>query len=243
MVPESPRPYLSPDAGRQTCRWIVENSLLEAALKLVRGPNILEMGYGDGIWSQRIIERFGHTTIVDGSPDLLEEARKRHGENAAYRCSFFEDYNPPRVYDTVLATYVLEHVDDPILVLKQARKWIKPGGQLIIAVPNAESLHRRLAVAMGLQSIETELGESDRLIGHKRVYTIEAMTADINAAGFRVVYREGHFLKPLPQKYLAELPREVLRGFITLANGLPTKWAADLLFECEAASCVESSRR
>ena len=46
----------------------------------------------------------------------------------------------------------MEHVDRPRDLMAHVRGWLRPGGALVVVVvPNRESLHRRLAVRMGIQ--------------------------------------------------------------------------------------------
>jgi SAM-dependent methyltransferase len=47
--------------------------------------------------------------------------------------------NPQQPYDLVVGWMVLEHLHDPILALKKIYGWTKPGGWLILSVPNAGS--------------------------------------------------------------------------------------------------------
>ena len=65
-------------------------------------------------------------------------------------CSYFEEFDPVRTFDTIVMEHVLEHVDDPKLVLEKAKKWAHKNSIFIIGVPNSESLHRLAAVKMGL---------------------------------------------------------------------------------------------
>ncbi|NBR68254.1 MAG: methyltransferase domain-containing protein, partial [Actinobacteria bacterium] len=46
--------------------------------------------------------------------------------------------------------HVLEHVLDPLDAVQRAYAWLRPGGMVLAAVPNARSLHRQAAVSMGL---------------------------------------------------------------------------------------------
>lgn len=46
---------------------------------------------------------------------------------------------PEQKYDLVVGWMVLEHLYDPILGLKKLHNWVKPGGWLVISVPNAAS--------------------------------------------------------------------------------------------------------
>ena len=141
------------------------------------GERILELGAGEQVWTPRMVARFPHVTTLDGSPDLLESMTARLADTpGATRWApvhtYFEDYVPEQRFDTVVATYVLEHVTDPALIVRLANtKWLKPGGQLVVAVPHGLSLHRRLAVKMGLASRPDELGETDQRLGHKHCFT------------------------------------------------------------------------
>jgi len=46
----------------------------------------------------------------------------------------------PGRFDVVTAFHVLEHVPDPVAVIRRALAWLAPGGLLIIEVPNAGGL-------------------------------------------------------------------------------------------------------
>jgi 2-polyprenyl-3-methyl-5-hydroxy-6-metoxy-1,4-benzoquinol methylase len=71
----------------------------------------------------------------------------------------------------VLALHVLEHVDDPKTIVKKMYSWLKPGGKAIVVVPNSESLHRRLAVALNLQTHLNTLSKRDKIVGHLEFFS------------------------------------------------------------------------
>jgi SAM-dependent methyltransferase len=48
-------------------------------------------------------------------------------------------------FDSVVLWHVLEHVPDPVAAIRRARQVLRPGGLLVIAVPNFESLQARFA--------------------------------------------------------------------------------------------------
>jgi len=51
-----------------------------------------------------------------------------------------QTWETDRQWDVVVSVYVLEHVDDPRRALANMVEWTKPGGLLVLAVPNALSL-------------------------------------------------------------------------------------------------------
>jgi hypothetical protein len=57
---------------------------------------------------------------------------------------------------------------------------------------------------MGMLGSTTELNEADHRIGHRRVYTREALLADVQAAGLTIEHAGGVFLKPLSNGQIEE---------------------------------------
>jgi 2-polyprenyl-3-methyl-5-hydroxy-6-metoxy-1,4-benzoquinol methylase len=227
--------YTQPDPGRLIDRkfqaWTVDR-----LLGWVRGPEVLELGFGDGQWTGCLLDRFGHSHVVDASATLLAQARAAHGPQLRTYVSLFEQFSPDHAFDTVIASFVLEHVQDPVEVLGRAAGWLAPGGHVLVAVPHADSIHRRLAVCMGLQQKTEELGPTDQRLGHRRNYTIARLEADVARAGLRVVRRRGLLCKPLPQGMMAGFADAMLEGFMRLGDEVPIEYAALLGFDCAAAA-------
>jgi trans-aconitate methyltransferase len=116
--------------------------------------------------------------------------------------SMWEDFTPEHAYSDVIACNTLEHAGDPALLLRRVRDWLEPGGRLHVVVPNSESLHRLVGMAMGLLDSTTALSESDKRIGHYRVYSIDTLLADLQTAGFGPVHWQGLFLKVLSNRQM-----------------------------------------
>ena len=112
--------------------------------KIRHQSRVIDLGYGDGVVSPALA-RFTELTVVEGSVDLCEKARKSLPESVNVVNALFEHYSPETLADFVVASHILEHVDDPIKLLRRIRSWIKPDGALIVIVPNKESIHRRIA--------------------------------------------------------------------------------------------------
>jgi 2-polyprenyl-3-methyl-5-hydroxy-6-metoxy-1,4-benzoquinol methylase len=163
---------------------------------LAGAMSALELGCADGRMTGQLAALVPQVTAVDGAPAYVDLVRRRHpGVDAV--ASLFEEYAPGRSFDAVVLAHVLEHVDDPVAILARARTFLAPGGRAIVTVPNADSLHRHVGVAMGLLGAVTDLNDADRSIGHRRVYTREALVADVRRAGLEPVHVGGVYLKPL----------------------------------------------
>ena len=201
-------------------------------LPKLKGNRVLELGVGDQIWTPKLIERFTDVVTIDGSSELLAEMKKRLGEKHWKPVvSFFENYKPEKPFDIVLMTYVLEHVDNPLEILNLACKsWLKDEGLLVVIVPHALSLHRRLGVKMGLISFSGELGESDRLVGHKWCFSCYEMEKLVMTAGFEVIESKGMFTTIFPNNMLVQCSDEQLRGMFNLGLDLPIEYSSIIYF-------------
>jgi 2-polyprenyl-3-methyl-5-hydroxy-6-metoxy-1,4-benzoquinol methylase len=157
----------------------------------------LELGCSDGFMTEMLAAKLERLDVVDGSERFLTEARKRKLPNVTFTCSLFEEFRSDTKYDFVFASYILEHVLDPVAVMRMAREVLRPDGLLMIVVPNARALSRQLALHMGLLKDLKELTANDHNHGHRRVYDRVALNRDIASAGFDLVAQGGIMLKIL----------------------------------------------
>lgn len=160
------------------------------------GAKCLEMGPADGEMTGFLKDDFEELHVVDAAEAFVRSAEKL-GPNVVGHVSLFESFEPPTSYDTIVMSHVLEHVHDPVAVLQKAVTWLNPGGRIVAIVPNADSLHRRLGVKLGMLQTRNELNSQDVEIGHRRVYDREDLDRDILTAGLTAVSKGGIFLKLL----------------------------------------------
>jgi 2-polyprenyl-3-methyl-5-hydroxy-6-metoxy-1,4-benzoquinol methylase len=163
----------------------------------LRSGTMLEMGCYKGAFTKLLAERCPSLHVVEASRELIDEARKHVSPRVTFHESRFETFRPPIHYDSILLIHTLEHLDDPVEVLKQVSTWLSPQGRLIIAVPNANAPSRQLAVKMGLISHHTAVTVAEEAHGHRCTYTLDTLERDVRLAGFSVVSRGGVFFKPL----------------------------------------------
>jgi SAM-dependent methyltransferase len=101
----------------------------EAAQEINPSDAVLDVGCGTGNFSIRCT---GQYRGIDTNPAAVEDARKL-GRNVHLRLVQEE---PPNTYDVVTIFQVLEHVDDPKAFLNACVNCLRPGGRLIVSVPN-----------------------------------------------------------------------------------------------------------
>lgn len=191
------------------------------------GARVLEMGWGTGVVVPALVELGLRPEVVEGSP-LLCAAARRAVPGLEVHEALFEEFSPQTPYDVVLSLFILEHVDDPVAVLRRAVGWTARGGRVIAFVPNAESLHRQAALRMGLVDALDELSDRDRLVGHRRVYTLERLGADAAAAGLEVERELGGFLKVVPNARMLGWPPELLEAMHEIGELVPERLRANV---------------
>jgi 2-polyprenyl-3-methyl-5-hydroxy-6-metoxy-1,4-benzoquinol methylase len=156
----------------------------------------LEFGCADGFMTRLISERMKKLISVDGSMTFIEMARAKTPANVEFAHSLFENYFTEERFDYVFATFVLEHVQNPIAFLKTAKRLLKPSGFLFLVVPNARSASRQLARHMGLLENLYELTPNDINHGHRRIYDRVTLNHDIEVAGLHQTAQGGLMWKP-----------------------------------------------
>lgn len=201
------------------CQWL--SSLISPY------DRVLELGYGEGITLQYLAHLAGSYTVIEGAPSLAQVVRTKHPTVEVVE-SLFEDYSPTERFDKLLALHVFEHVDDPVKLGRRLREWLKPDGEIVVIVPNKASLHRRLAVLMGLIPALETLSPRDHLVGHQRVYDMAGLEADLAAAGFEPFDRRGFFLKTLPNGMMLDHKPELITALNRLGDEVPVEITANL---------------
>lgn len=160
--------------------------------------NLLELGSFKGDFTRRFLPYFDDVTCVEASSIAIEEARNKLGDRVNFVNSLFEEVDLPKRYDNIVLTHVLEHLNDPVLVLKRINdEWLAEGGRFFLVCPNANAPSRQIAVKMGLISHNAAVTPAEAEHGHRCTYTLDTLERDAVAAGLKVVHRSGIFFKAL----------------------------------------------
>ncbi|PCJ22154.1 MAG: methyltransferase type 12 [Gammaproteobacteria bacterium] len=111
-------------------------------LPKVNPGRMLEIGCASGAFMHKMANEGWDVEGIEFSEAAAESARQL-GYNVfagAVECA----PEPLVKYDLIVGWMVIEHLHDPIKALKKMRSWVKPGGQLVISVPNAGSIEFRV---------------------------------------------------------------------------------------------------
>ena len=187
----------------------------------LKGTSVLELGPAEGVMTDLLV-RSGYTiTVVEGSQMFCESLKKRLPEIQVFH-DLFETFHPATRFDTIILGHVLEHVADPVGLLKRVKSWLCPDGRIFCAVPNANSIHRQAAVLMGLLEAETSLNDSDLQHGHRRVFSPQQLKSTFIEAGLLVELFGGYWLKPLSNGQIqSNWTQPMIDAFMILGEKYP----------------------
>lgn len=154
------------------------NDEVWARVQAFIGSDILEVGMGIGIFTEKLLAR-GKVFGVEIVPEFVEEARRRLGARPGleYLVADIGAAELPgslrgRAFDTIVCMNVLEHIQDDRLTLKRFSSMLKSGGKLVLVVPAYQCLFNPL----------------DANDGHFRRYERADLNEKLKTAGFDVVH-------------------------------------------------------
>jgi len=193
-----------------------------------RSGSLLELGSYQGQFTRRLLQHFDDVTCVEASCDAMAEAKRNLGDTVSYENALFEEVLLPKCYDNIVLTHVLEHIDDPVRILRRINdEWLAEGGRLFLVCPNANAPSRQIAVKMGLISHNAAVTSAEAEHGHRRTYSLDTLERDAVEAGLKVIYRSGIFFKVLANFQWDRLlqtdivSKEYLEGCYMLGQNYP----------------------
>lgn len=145
-----PSNYYSADGGAdsfvQKVKLALDRRLFKNVFASLKGQSLsaLDVGGGSG-WllsqAQMVDARLKSTMVVDLDPSVEAKA-KSNGHR--YFCGRIEDFQSEEKFDLILMMNLIEHVKDPVGILKKVGALLKPGGRILLKTPNYDSLDARL---------------------------------------------------------------------------------------------------
>jgi 2-polyprenyl-3-methyl-5-hydroxy-6-metoxy-1,4-benzoquinol methylase len=163
-----------------------------------RPGSVLELGSHTGSFTELLLSYFSDVTCLDASEAALREAKHRLGDRVNFVHGLIESATLPQRYENIVLTHVLEHLDDPVGVLRRINdEWLEEGGRLFLVCPNANAPSRQIAVHMGLISHNSAVTPDEAAHGHRRTYALDTLERDAVASGLTVTHRSGIFFKAL----------------------------------------------
>lgn len=144
------------------------------------GPlRIVDLGCGQGDFLRAARARFPEAELagIDLSQAGMDLARRRVPQARFFRADFAAPQGLPAELSGfathIICSEVLEHLDQPELVLANVKQLLAPGGQLVVTVPGGPR------------------SAFDLHIGHRRHYSPQSLKALVEGAGYQSERVEG----------------------------------------------------
>ena len=112
-------------------------SVIAREVKLPQEAHILEIGCGTG-HNLPMLQRFGTVDALEIDPAAAAIAAKRLGKPVFTAPLPALDSVPEQAYDMVALLDVLEHIEDDRAALAAIAKLLRPGGTILVTVPQFE---------------------------------------------------------------------------------------------------------
>jgi 2-polyprenyl-3-methyl-5-hydroxy-6-metoxy-1,4-benzoquinol methylase len=172
--------------------------MLKSFTPFFRDGSLLELGSFKGDFTKRLLSRFNDITCVEASEEAIEIAKAKFGDRIKYINSLFETVQLPERYDNIILTHVLEHIDEPVALMKRINnEWLSDKGRFFVVCPNANAPSRQIAVKMGLISQNSAITQAEKEHGHRITYSLDTLERDAKNSGLNVIHRSGIFFKAL----------------------------------------------
>ena len=138
--------------NRSLNEWTIEQ------LNLKPSDRVLEVGFGPGLSIKQVVENVpdGWVAGIDYSKTMLEQAKKR---NAAAIASGQVELKHGDVsslpydndaFDKVFAVQVLYFWEDPLAILSELKRVLKPGGIIALSILDKKNLERARITQTGV---------------------------------------------------------------------------------------------
>lgn len=143
MTPEPSRPRQDAWAWqwsrfRDEERWLFADWIHPTRLEDFRGKSVLDLGCGSGQHLDWTAEVAARVVGVDRSTAAIARERNRRHPNVEVLEGDIATFDTPERFDFVYCVGVLHHTDEPARTFANIRRFVKPGGRLILWVYSRE---------------------------------------------------------------------------------------------------------
>lgn len=147
--------------GLNAAKQISEGKVGQA--KMLEGISILDVGCGGGILSQPLARLGANVIGIDAAKESIEIASSHASndpeikDNIQFICSTIEEFaaeNPSKQFDAIVASEVIEHVENQAMFIDTCSSLLVPGGSFFLSTLN----RTRLAYMAGIIGAENILG-------------------------------------------------------------------------------------
>lgn len=179
-------------------------SRADVALKLLeKGDKLLDVGCGDGTVGYFSKNNYRYVYGIDVSETALKIAKERSIITKTININDetlpFED----NYFDAVTCLDVIEHVFEPVDLIKEIFRVLKKGGFLIISTPNIRYWHHLFDIVIKGKFPKTSTDTDHYDGGHLHYFTYKDIENILENEGFKIVKKSGVFGRDIIKEFLS----------------------------------------
>ena len=178
--------------------------------KPLLGKHILDIGSGGGIVSEPLARLGASVTGIDPVSSNVDIAQKHLKEcssnltsNLKYICSTIEDFSSESQnkisFDGVVASEVLEHVDDVSLFITSVKEVLKPQGKFIVTTINQTLMAQVFAICLAESPIFDLAPKGTH--SYDKLVPLDGLKFLLEEHGFRVNTTQGMSFNPFTGRW------------------------------------------
>jgi SAM-dependent methyltransferase len=147
----------------------------ELRARLSRPPAVLDIGCATGSLLEKLRDRGWAVRGIEIGAPSAAYARSARGLEVS-TLPLEENHFPPHAFDLVLASHLIEHLNDPASLVQEVHRILVPGGRFLVTTPNIGGLQARLFRGRWRSAI----------FDHLYLFSTKTLSALLARAGFTV---------------------------------------------------------
>lgn len=180
------------------------NLRVETVARLLRpGQRLLDVGCGDGTLGMLVRNSFEELYGVDISSKAVELARERGIR--AYNVNLNEEKLPfqDNYFETLTCLSVLQYIHDVYFAIREFRRVLQLGGELLLVFPNMRSYRRIVKLVVFGEFPRTSFDDVGYDGGTIHYFCYKNIKKLLENEGFKVMMHKGIFCYP---RFLEKFP-------------------------------------
>ncbi|MCA9778232.1 MAG: methyltransferase domain-containing protein [Candidatus Eremiobacteraeota bacterium] len=170
-----------PDAAQKLARQRLREAVTTVCRHVPEGGRILDLGSGSGLAAATLADLGYQVTAVEMIPALVERCQEQYGSKVQWKTQPFDDRVAKKgSFDLVLSLGFLEYQERAGKELVRMRRMLRPGGLLLLSVPNTLSARFQF----GLTRAYFRLFKEPEKIAVRHSFTPERLQRLLGMAGF-----------------------------------------------------------
>jgi 2-polyprenyl-3-methyl-5-hydroxy-6-metoxy-1,4-benzoquinol methylase len=192
---------LDKDPTDDTDRWNLQKdqTFQFVCRYLSTAGSMLDIGCGSGRLMY-VAKRAGWDVMgLELSEQMADYVRTKLGEDVVV--ANFLEVDAKAIsdvqFDLVCLRHVLEHLPDCLLAMRKLRELLKPGGYVLIEIPNVESISKKAKRVLTRRGLRHTKYPTDMVIGHANEFCRYSFEYLLRETGFDLVRWETYSRKPI----------------------------------------------